>query len=140
MRSVPDHASRHPGLASILDLALSRRGVVVYWLSVAVLFGFARLAVSRTLSFDEARSVEMAQEFAAGYTVRQPPLYDQLSWLLAQAFGPGAASQLTLRFTLIALIGWLAFLAAERATGSERFAAAASLFLSLHSYFGWSFH
>jgi Dolichyl-phosphate-mannose-protein mannosyltransferase len=119
---------------------LTRRGVIAFWLAAATLLGLARYFASPTLSLDEARSVEMAQELAAGYTVRQPPLYDQLSWLLAQAFGPGPASQLTLHFAFVALIGLFTFLAVERATKSERFAAAASLSLTLHPYFGWSFH
>ena len=130
---------RFPRLAD-LEPVLTRRGVIAYWLISATLFGLARITASSTLSYDEARSVEMAQELAGGYTLRQPPLYDQLGWLLAQALGPGAASQLALPFALVALIGWLAFLAVERASGSERFAAAGSLLLSLHSYFGWSFH
>jgi 4-amino-4-deoxy-L-arabinose transferase-like glycosyltransferase len=125
--------------ASALDALLSRRGVLVYWVSAAILFGLARFAASRSLSFDEARAVEMAQEFAAGYSARQPPLYDQMSWLVMRLM-PAGAAQLTLRFSLVALIGWLTFVAVERATGRERHAAAASLSLGFHYVFGWTFH
>lgn len=126
--------------AAALDALLTRRGVVAYWLAAALSFALARVVSAPTLSYDEARAVETAQEFAAGYSVRQPPLFDQLSWLVAQLVGPGVASQLALRFVLIALIGILTFVAVERATGRERYAAAASLSLSFHYVFGWSFH
>ncbi len=96
---------RFPRLAD-LEPVLTRRGVIAYWLISATLFGLARITASSTLSYDEARSVEMAQELAGGYTLRQPPLYDQLGWLLAQALGPGAASQLALRFALVFLMSW----------------------------------
>src|SRR5687768_17411209 len=100
--------ARAPGtlkFSHLLDALLSRRGVIVYWIANALVFALARYSVSRTLALDEARTVEMAQEFAAGYTARQPPVYDQASWLLAQLLGPGVASQLILRFLCIALIG-----------------------------------
>jgi 4-amino-4-deoxy-L-arabinose transferase-like glycosyltransferase len=133
-------APRTLQLSHLLDALLSWRGVVVYWIGNALVFAIARYSVSRTLTLDEARTVEMAQEFAAGYTARQPPIYDQASWLMAQLLGPGAASQLILRFICIAVIGVLTFLAVARATRQERYAAAASLSLSFHYFFGWYHH
>ena len=133
-------APRALHFSDLVDGLLSWRGLLVYWSANALLFGLARYSVSRTLALDEARTVEMAQEFAAGYTARQPPLYDQASWLLAQLLGPGAASHLILRFVCIALIGLLTFAAVARATGQERYAAAASLSLSFHYFFGWYHH
>ncbi|HEY7382453.1 MAG TPA: glycosyltransferase family 39 protein [Beijerinckiaceae bacterium] len=133
-------APRTLHVSHLLDALLSWRGVLVYWSANALVFGLARYSVSRTLALDEARTVEMAQEFAAGYTARQPPLYDQASWLLAQLLGPGAPSHLVLRFVCIALIGLLTFAAVARATGQERSAAAASLSLSFHYFFGWYHH
>lgn len=133
-------APRTLQFSHLLDALLSWRGVVVYWTANAFVFAVARYSVSRTLPLDEARTVEMAQEFAAGYTARQPPIYDQASWLLAQLLGPGAASQLILRFVCIALIGVFTFLAVARATAQERYAAAASLSLSFHYFFGWYHH
>jgi len=140
MRTLLARAPRAFPFSPALDALLSWRGVIAYWLSTALVFGLARYAVSRTLTLDEARTVEMAQEFAAGYTARQPPVYDQASWLLAQVLGPGAASQLILRFVCIALIGLLTFTAVARATGQQRYAAAASLSLGFHYFFGWYHH
>jgi 4-amino-4-deoxy-L-arabinose transferase-like glycosyltransferase len=133
-------APRTLKLSHLLDALLSWRGVLVYWIANALMFALARYSVSRTLTLDEARTVEMAQELAAGYTARQPPVYDQASWLLAQLLGPGAASQLILRFLCIALIGLFTFGAVARATGKERYAAVASLSLSFHYFFGWYHH
>jgi hypothetical protein len=122
-----------------LDPLLSTRGVIAFWLLYAVVHIALRLSASDSLSIDDARASEVAQNFALGYQVRQPPLYEWLLWSMQQLLGVGAASFIVLRFMLIAAIGIATFTATRAITGEPRWSAAASLSLALTYTVGWNF-
>lgn len=136
MQTQPDRSAGGQWLSALLSF----RGVIAFW----IIYGFAhaalRLSVSQTLISDDARANELTQQFALGYQVRQPPLYEWILWSVQQALGPGIESHLLVRYALIALIGVTTFGAVRAATRSERWAAAASLSLLFSFPIGWSFH
>ena len=82
----------------------------------------------------------MQGHLAGGYQLRNPPLYEWLLWAVQQLFGPGPLSYLVLRYSLIAAIGILFYVALRRTVASERLAAAFSLSLVLFFWFGWEIH
>ena len=114
--------------------------MVAFWIVYGVANALLRLSMSRTLTLDDARANELTQQFAFGYQIRQPPLYEWILWCVQQALGPGIESHLFVRYSLIALIGVTTFGAVRAATRSERWAAAASLSLILSYSVGWTFH
>jgi 4-amino-4-deoxy-L-arabinose transferase-like glycosyltransferase len=123
-----------------IDPILSARGVVVFWLLYAVVHGAVRLSGSDSLAIDDARAAETAQNFALGYQVRQPPLYEWLLLLVQQVLGAGPASFFFLRYLLIAAIGIATFAATRALTGEQRWSAAASLSLTMMYPVAWAFH
>jgi 4-amino-4-deoxy-L-arabinose transferase-like glycosyltransferase len=98
------------------------------------------LSFSRTLALDDTRANELAQSLAFGYQSRQPPLYEWLLWTSQQIFGTGLPSHLALRYSLIAALGYSAFLATRAAIRDQRWAAIASLSLVASYPVGWTFH
>ncbi len=114
--------------------------MIAFWIVYGIAHAALRLAVSRTLTIDDARANELTQQFAFGYQVRQPPLYEWILWSVQQALGPGIESHLLVRYALIALIGVTTFGAVRAVTKSERWAAAASLSLLFSYPVGWTFH
>jgi hypothetical protein len=132
-----DKPLRSRGLFAFL---LSMQGVLIFWIAYGLIHAIFRFNASRTLSLDDARATELAQHFSIGYQTRQPPLYEWLLWCAQQVFGTGIASDLFVRYSLIALLGLACFGAARAALKSERWAAAASLSLAASYPVGWSFH
>src|SRR5690606_21231528 len=124
----------------IISALLSFRGVFLFWVVYGLLHAALRLGVSRTLIIDDARANELAQTFALGYQVRQPPLYEWLLWSVQQFLGPGIESHLFVRYSLIACIGLATFGAVRAAVKDDRWAAAASFSLILSYPVGWTFH
>jgi hypothetical protein len=124
----------------ILSALLSFRGVFLFWVVYGLLNAALRISVSRTLTIDDARANELAQTFALGYQVRQPPLYEWLLWSVQQFLGPGIESHLFVRYSLIACIGLATFGAVRATVKGDRWAAAASLSLVLSFPVAWSFH
>jgi hypothetical protein len=139
LNSAPTQAGRSAG-SGWLSALLSFRGVVGFWITYGVANAALRLAVSRTLTIDDARANELTQNFAFGYQIRQPPLYEWILWSVQQVLGPGQESHLFVRYALIALIGITTYGALRAATRSERWAAAASLSLVFTYPVGWTFH
>lgn len=129
-----------PRLRRPLAWLLSAWGVVAFWVAYGVIHAAFRLSTSRALAIDDARASELAQQFSLGYQARQPPLYEWLLWCSQQVFGTGIASDLFVRYTLIAALGLACFGAARAAFKDERWAAAASLSLAASYAVGWSFH
>lgn len=124
----------------MLPALLSFRGIVLFWLVYGVAHAGLRLSVSRTLAIDDARANELTQNFALGYQVRQPPLYEWILWSVQQFLGPGLESHLLVRYSLIALLGLATFGAVREAVRDERWAVVASLSLVLSYPVGWTFH
>ncbi|HEX5779939.1 MAG TPA: glycosyltransferase family 39 protein [Xanthobacteraceae bacterium] len=114
--------------------------MLLFWIVYGIAHATLRLSVSRTLTIDDARANELTQQFALGYQVRQPPLYEWILWSVQQVLGPGVESHLLVRYSLIALIGIATYGAVRAATRSERWAAAASLSLLFSYPVGWTFH
>ena len=133
-------AGRASGIAGLLDRLATGDGVLLFWLVYGLAHGLLRLALSSTLSLDDARANELVQNLALGYQVRQPPLYEWLLWSSQQVLGPGIASHLLVRYLLIAGIGLAAYGATLTATGDRRWAAVASLSLAFTYPLGWTFH
>jgi hypothetical protein len=94
---------------------LSGQGVLIFWIAYGLIHAIFRFNASQTLSLDDARATELAQHFSIGYQTRQPPLYEWLLWCAQQFFGTGIASDLFVRYSLIALLGLACFGAARAA-------------------------
>lgn len=99
-----------------------------------------RLAISPTLTIDDARANELTQTLSIGYQIRQPPLYEWLLWCSQQLLGTGLPSHLLVRYSLVALFGIATFGAVRAAVKDDRWAAAASLSLVFSYPVGWTFH
>lgn len=123
-----------------LSRLLSSRGVLLFWVAYGVAHALFRLNVSRTLSLDDSRSNELAQELALGYQNQQPPLYEWLLWASQQFLGTGIESTLLVRYALIAGIGIACYGAVHAALKDERWAAVASISLAASYPVGWTFH
>lgn len=119
---------------------LSGWGVLVFWVVYCAAHALFRLNVSRTLSLDDSRSNELAQELALGYQNQQPPLYEWLLWISQQFLGTGIESTLLVRYALIAGIGIACYGAVRAALKDERWAAVASISLAASYPVGWTFH
>ncbi len=114
--------------------------MLLFWIVYGIAHATLRLSVSRTLTIDDARANELTQQFAFGYQIRQPPLYEWILWTVQQVLGPGIESHLLVRYSLIALIGIATYGAVRAAAKSEPWAAAASLSLLFSYPVGWTFH
>ena len=123
-----------------IDPILSERGVIIFWLLYAAVHGALRLLASDSLAIDDARASEVAQNFALGYQLRQPPLYEWLLLAVQQVLGAAPASLFFLRYLLIAAVGIATFAATRALTGEQRWAAAASLSLAMMYPVAWAFH
>lgn len=123
-----------------LDALLSFPGVLAFWILYGLAHSILRQTISRTLTLDDSRAAELAQNLAHGYQVRQPPLYEWLLWFSQQVLGTGLQSHQLVRYSLIAALGVATFGAVRAATKSERWAAVASLSLVFSYPVGWTFH
>jgi hypothetical protein len=122
------------------SITLTGCGVVGFWILYGAIHASYRLSVSRTLALDDARASELVQSLELGYQARQPPLYEWLLWCSQQVFGTGLPSHIVLRYSLIAALGYAAFIATRTAVRDERWAAVASLSLVASYPVGWTFH
>jgi 4-amino-4-deoxy-L-arabinose transferase-like glycosyltransferase len=132
--------STRTGRDGWLSCLLSGRGVLAFWILYSLGHAVFRLSVSHTLSLDDSRSNELAQELALGYQNQQPPLYEWLLWTAQQFLGTGIESTLFVRYTLIAAIGIACYGAVRAALKDDRWAAVASLSLAASYPVGWTFH
>lgn len=114
--------------------------MVLFWIVYGIVHAVLRVSVSRTLTIDDARASELTQNFALGYQIRQPPLYEWILWSVQQILGAGIESHLFVRYGLIALIGISTYGAVRAAVKDERWAAAASLSLIFAYPVSWTFH
>jgi hypothetical protein len=131
---------RPPRLTGVAAALLSMRGVAAFWIAYGLIHAALRLDISRTLSIDDARATELVQHLSLGYQAGQPPLHEWLLWCAQQVFGTGIASDLFVRYSLIAVLGLACFGAVRAALDDVRWAAAASLSLAASYPVGWAFH
>jgi 4-amino-4-deoxy-L-arabinose transferase-like glycosyltransferase len=99
------------------------------------------LLVSQGATSQDAQEAEVLQgHLAAGYQLRNPPLYTWLLWSAQQVVGSGLSSYLIVRYGLISAIGVLYYFAVLRLSDDREIAAAFSLSLVLFYWFGWEAH
>ena len=91
-------------------------------------------------SQDAAEAEMLQNHLAAGYELRNPPLYDWLLWGVQQLGASGLNSYLIVRYGLISCTGILFYFAVLRLVANRRLAAAFSLSLVLFYWFGWEAH
>ena len=128
-------------MAKFTEALLTTSGVVAFWVVSAAAFVLMLSAVSPGSTLQDALTAELLQgHLAGGYQLRNPPLYEWLLWAVQQLLGPGPLSYLVLRYSLIAAIGILFYVALRRTVECERLAASFSLSLVLFFWFGWESH
>lgn len=113
---------------------------MLFWTIYGVAHAGLRYGISHTLTIDDSRANELTQNFALGYQVRQPPLYEWILWCVQQVLGPGVGSHLFVRYSLIGLLGIATYGAVREAVKDERWAAVASFSLVLSYPISWTFH
>lgn len=113
---------------------------MLFWTVYGLAHASLRYGISHTLTIDDSRANELTQNFALGYQVRQPPLYEWILWCVQQVLGPGVGSHLFVRYSLIGLLGVATYGAVREAVKDERWAAVASFSLVLSYPIGWTFH
>ncbi len=99
-----------------------------------------RLLTSGTLGLDDAEQALLAQRFAWGYQVRQPPLYTWLLLPMMQAVGANLLALSLVRYLLMGLTYALIYGVARRWIGDPRLAALAVLSYALIYMFGYYAH
>jgi len=114
--------------------------VIAFWVVYGLAHASLRYGISHTLTIDDSRANELTQNFAFGYQIRQPPLYEWILWCVQKVVGPGIGSHLFVRYSLIALLGVATYFAVREAVKDERWAAVASFSLVLSYPIGWTFH
>ena len=87
-----------PAAASRWAWLWEPRGVLALLLGWAAFHVLLRLALSPTLTADDAREAVLAQSLQWGYQARQPPLYNWLAWAAFRVLGPGLLALTLLKY------------------------------------------
>jgi 4-amino-4-deoxy-L-arabinose transferase-like glycosyltransferase len=98
------------------------RGTLALLLAWAGFHVLLRLALSTTLTADDAREAVLAQSLEWGYQARQPPLYNWLAWGAFRLLGPSLLALTLLKYAVLVLAFWLVRLTAERILVDPRLA------------------
>jgi len=125
------------------DFFLSLPGVMIVVAIYTLIHGTTRLIASKNLGEDDPLDNLLVQTLVSGYTTEHGPIYNWLLWLLQQIMGPGPASFLVLKYSLLTGIAAFIFLITRRITGSpwwafiavESLAAVYQTFWRLHEGF-----
>ncbi|WP_281983410.1 glycosyltransferase family 39 protein [Azonexus hydrophilus] len=125
------------------EFFLSLPGVMIAVAIYTFVHGTTRLIASKNLGEDDPLDNLLVQTLANGYTTEHGPLYNWLLWLLQQVMGPGPASFLVLKYSLLTGVAAFIFLITRRLTGSpwwafiavESLAAVYQTFWRLHEGF-----
>jgi 4-amino-4-deoxy-L-arabinose transferase-like glycosyltransferase len=99
-----------------------------------------RLALSSSLTADDAREAVLAQSLRWGYQARQPPLYNWLAWGAFRLVGPGLLALTLLKYLLLVLAFWLVYLTARRIVRDPGLATLGVFSLLLLLPIGWTVH
>ena len=111
--------------------------LLVVWAGFHVLL---RLALSSSLTADDAREAVLAQSFQWGYQARQPPLYNWLVWLAFRLLGPGLLALTLLKYAVLVLAFWLVYLTARRILADSRLATVGAFSFLLLVPISWTMH
>jgi 4-amino-4-deoxy-L-arabinose transferase-like glycosyltransferase len=99
-----------------------------------------RLALSSTLTADDAREAVLAQSLQWGYQARQPPLYNWLAWGVSRLLGPGLPGLTLLKYAVLVLAFWLVYLTARRILADPRLATLDAFSFLLILPISWTVH
>ena len=116
------------------------RGVLALLLLWAAFHVLLRLALSPTLTADDAREAVLAQSLQWGYQARQPPLYNWLAWAAFRLLGPGLLALTLLKYATLVVAFWLVYLTALRVLDDARLAALAAFSFLLIVPISWTIH
>jgi 4-amino-4-deoxy-L-arabinose transferase-like glycosyltransferase len=116
------------------------RGVAALLLGWAAFHVGLRLALSSTLTADDAREAVLAQSLQWGYQARQPPLYNWLAWAAFRLLGPGLFSLTVLKYAVLVAAFWLVYLTARRVLDDARLAALGAFSFLLVAPISWTIH
>jgi hypothetical protein len=116
------------------------RGTLALLVAWAAFHTLLRLALSSTLTADDAREAVLAQSLQWGYQARQPPLYNWLAWGAFRLLGPGLLALTLLKYALLVLAFWLVYLAARRIVADPRLATLGAFSFLLIVPIGWTAH
>jgi len=103
-------------------------------------FAWLRLALSPAIGVDDAEILVLGDGLRLGYHPERPPLYNWLAVLAGQAFGPGLATLVALKYTLLGLAGLHYYAAARRLLSRPALAAAATGGLLTFFHLGYQPH
>lgn len=100
-----------------------------------------RLTLSPTLGIDDAEQILFAQQWAAGYRFRQPPLFTWMLLPLIELIGPGILAVSIVRYGLL-MVTYVAFyLTARLCLQNQRLAGLAALsFASIYVFAYYAHH
>ncbi len=129
-----------PAAASRWAWLWAPRGVLALLLGWAAFHVLLRLALSPTLTADDAREAVLAQSFQWGYQARQPPLYNWLAWAAFRVLGPGLLALTLLKYATLVLAFWLVYLTARRVLDDPRLAALSAFSFLLIAPISWTIH
>ena len=124
----------------MIKALLTRRGVFVFFLVYALVFIAIRFLTAPALGVDADLELLFSQNWALGYSDRQPPLYTWLLAALQTLTGPGLQAVLILKYalwggTVMLYADW-----ARRVLNSEKWGAASALSLLGLYQLGWNVH
>jgi Dolichyl-phosphate-mannose-protein mannosyltransferase len=129
-----------PAAASRWAWLWEPRGVLALLLGWAAFHVLLRLALSPTLTADDAREAVLAQNLQWGYQARQPPLYNWLAWAAFRVLGPGLLALTLLKYATLVLAFWLVYLTARRVLDDPRLAALSAFSFLLIAPISWTIH
>jgi 4-amino-4-deoxy-L-arabinose transferase-like glycosyltransferase len=129
-----------PAAASRWAWLWEPRGVLALLLGWAAFHAVLRLALSPTLTADDAREAVLAQSLQWGYQPRQPPLYNWLAWAAFRLLGPGLLALTLLKYATLVLAFWLVYLTARRVLDDPRLAALCAFSFLLIAPISWTIH
>jgi 4-amino-4-deoxy-L-arabinose transferase-like glycosyltransferase len=116
------------------------RGTLILLLLWAGGHALLRLALSSTLTADDAREAVLAQNLQWGYQARQPPLYNWLAWGAVRLLGPGLPALTLLKYAVLFLAFWLVYLTARRVLADPRLATLGAFSFLLIFPISWTVH
>jgi 4-amino-4-deoxy-L-arabinose transferase-like glycosyltransferase len=116
------------------------RGVLLLLLGWALFHALLRVALSSTLTADDAREAVLAQALRWGYQARQPPLYNWLVWGAFRLLGPGLLPLTLLKYAGLVLAFWLVYRTARRILIDPRLAALGTFSFLLIVPISWNIH
>jgi 4-amino-4-deoxy-L-arabinose transferase-like glycosyltransferase len=118
----------------------SPRGILTLLVVWAAFHVVLRLALSSSLTADDAREAVLAQSLQWGYQARQPPLYNWLVWLAFRLLGPSLLALTLLKYAILVLAFWLVYLTARCILADPRLTAVGAFSFLLLVPISWTMH